>query len=90
MRSVVFPFVFILSASIAVLFAQPAISEEAISSSTTELAGDVLSAPVGNSTGNIDIGVEPRPIPESRLNVRRVGPQFYPDPSRALDFRRDI
>ncbi|MFN7010708.1 MAG: hypothetical protein ACK4PN_11820 [Allorhizobium sp.] len=31
---------------------------------------------------------EPRPIPQERLNIRRVGPRFYPDPANALDLGR--
>lgn len=30
----------------------------------------------------------PRPIPEHRLNIRRVGPRFFPDPANALDLGR--
>lgn len=30
----------------------------------------------------------PRPIPEDRLNIRRVGPRFFPDPTLALDLGR--
>lgn len=30
----------------------------------------------------------PRPIPEHRLNIRRVGPRFFPDPTNALDLGR--
>lgn len=30
----------------------------------------------------------PRPIPENRLNIRRVGPRFFPDPTLALDLGR--
>lgn len=30
----------------------------------------------------------PRPIPEDRLNIRRVGPRFFPDPANALDLGR--
>lgn len=30
----------------------------------------------------------PRPIPEDRLNIRRVGPRFFPDPAHALDLGR--
>ena len=30
----------------------------------------------------------PRPIPENRLNIRRVGPRFFPDPTHALDLGR--
>lgn len=31
---------------------------------------------------------EPRPIPKERLNIRRVGPSFFPDPANALDLGR--
>ena len=30
----------------------------------------------------------PRPIPEHRLNIRRVGPRFFPDPANAPDLGR--
>jgi hypothetical protein len=30
----------------------------------------------------------PRPIPADRLNIRRVGPSFFPDPTNALDLGR--
>ena len=31
---------------------------------------------------------KPRPIPKERLNIRRVGPSFFPDPANALDLGR--
>lgn len=39
----------------------------------------------GDRAGDV---FEPRPIPQERLNIRRVGPRFYPDPANALDLGR--
>lgn len=60
--------------------------EQAQLSAELQPAAQISATASGARSSDTGLSFEARPIPQERMNVRRVGPRFLPDPSNSLDF----
>ncbi|MBR0554748.1 hypothetical protein J5J10_03570 [Ciceribacter sp. L1K23] len=90
MRTIILPIIVAFSVVTISLQTSAVAQQKASVQSETQVAANVQAVQDFLPATPVEIGVTPVPIPENRMNVRRVGPRFYPDPGGALDLRRDL